>query len=396
MKFDQVAHSSLGDVYTTKKNILFFIAFFLFTLYEFYYPGYGRVFDYAGIIILLIGVFTTKKGVLKLGTIAPDKFSLFLMIVSLMFVLWFSCIAIVAGDILSSLAVLIGVLIVLHYTLQEKVNMKRFANFLDAVIIFNAIVFIIQLLMFKLFGDVLNFTHYAGSISARIYNESLNYFRPAGLYQEPNSYCTSVFMLIILRHNVLVKPRKLISWVAALTLVISQSLWGMGAFVLWVMLYTSNKEKLYMLGVIFILLLYTSFTGKLSYFIEHSVTLHRLSDIDADPSKEQRYGLLANYLSPNHFLGLGINTNAFQTIAANGIAFVIYSFGLVGFLCLGLTLSYLFVRLYAIRALIAIAFLLTTYPLMTYMIFWIWLGLLIRFNLDKYRMKNCSLVQWEN
>ena len=58
-----------------------------------------------------------------------------------------------------------------------------------------SIIFLIQLLSFKVLNFYIDFTTILGSIPSRNYIEETDFFRASGLFQEPNSYCVFAFMM---------------------------------------------------------------------------------------------------------------------------------------------------------------------------------------------------------
>ncbi|WP_334120256.1 hypothetical protein, partial [Limnobacter sp.] len=110
--------------------------------------------------------------------------------------------------------------------------------------------------------------------------------------------------------------------------------------------------------------------------IENSVTLKRILTIEDDPSKQARFGSTENIEYDLHFLfGHGLDTTNFQSIAANGLAFLIYSFGIFGTLMLsGMTV---YLSQTKLSTLVIVAFSLTTFPMFSYMFYWVFLAWII-------------------
>lgn len=357
---------------------LFCAALFMFSLWDFYFKNIGRPLDYIGIVFVLAEMFFITRGMNRFSSLTKNGVIQFFLLLSMVVIVFSSVVGIFRDQIFSSAAVLVGVLVIFNRMLLANIDLNRLAKFLDLLILLNVIIFIVQLLIFKLFGSVLDISQSVGSISARVYNEGLDYFRPAGLFQEPNSYCTNLFMLMVLRNSIGFN-NKYIRWSALFTLLISQSLWGIGAAFLWLLLFVSStKEKVIVAIVFTISILILLYLGYIDEFVRHSLTLHRLMSIDTDASRQARYGSLSAYFSWDNLLGSGISTTQFQSVAVNGIAFMVYAVGWIGVLVLMSTLFYCFYKSCRLKLFICVLFLLTTYPLMTYMIFWAWLALLLR------------------
>jgi hypothetical protein len=109
---------------------------------------------------------------------------------------------------------------------------------------------------------------------------------------------------------------------------------------------------------------------------ENSVTVARLMNIDDDPSRQARYGSVANWRLDEWFIfGNGVDTSNFQNVAANGVGFLFYSIGIVG---LGLLSIWILIReRVRYKAGVSIIFLLTTFPPFAYMYFWVYLSLIL-------------------
>ena len=162
-------------------------------------------------------------------------------------------------------------------------------------------------------------------------------------------------------------------------MVISLSLWGIvGAILLLLVLNFSSVSK--QVAVIFMLfcitLLLIDFSD-LEELAETSITMDRIINFQDDASIEGRLGGLRNIDWGFNFLfGYGIDEVGFQDrYGANGFSFLLTSFGLVGSLLI--LFYFIWITKFSIYSLIFISYLLLTFPLFSYVYFWIWLGILV-------------------
>ena len=221
--------------------------------------------------------------------------------------------------------------------------------------------------------------------------------RAAGLFQEPNSYCLNAFVLGTI--CALLRPNWILIALTAATMVISQSLWGVGAGVVLLLLDAMCRARsprqmmknltIYLLVTVAVFNAYLWLTKKPTDTVPYFYT--RIAGIANDTSARERFlhnscpqaelDKLARVPMATRALfwvtGGGLTTSYFeQCLPDNGIAFLLKSFGAVGSILMlsgfALALRSLPIdsKLYAT---IAIGFSFTTYPLVTYVTFWIWL-----------------------
>lgn len=362
----------------TEKNTysgkLILLSYFMFSFSDFYFHGIGRVFDYSGVFFLFFYLKNMKKIILK------NEYTLLIPILFLV-ILYYVFLSFMLGKTLSTLAFSVGIFYVFPIILLSDIKRDDIRKLLDFLIVLNVSFFLIQLFLFKVFGLVLDINKEIGSIPARVYNENLSYFRAAGLFQEPNTYSANLFIQLSVR-LLIGRSNKLITWSAYITMILSQSLWGIGASVLLATFFSDRDEKKI---IIFFALLgasYVIFNAHSIGFMNYGVLHNRLTNIDNDPSRIARYGSISSYFSHKYFFGHGIDTSGYQKIAANGIAFVVYAFGISGAFLFLFLLQYFFLSNDLAKFLIIILFLFTTDQMMTYMIFWAWLALLIKYAVE--------------
>lgn len=270
------------------------------------------------------------------------------------------------------------------------------------VIYVNVAALLVQFLSYRLFGVLLDPQQLFDGGSRLFAAGSL---RPAGLFQEPNSY--SLNMLVVASVALLPKRDRVLALVAAGSMLMSESLWGIvGAFVLVALNEWNASETLVKKTATTLALWAAIFVGFNAYLwlakpaeVNVPVLYGRILEIAGDTSARDRYGAIIDQTPQSHvgqavrsspavvpagvvkWLGHGLSTSVFlDAVSANGLSFLWYCLGPVGLVLLigasGLALSGLTLqdKLY-IAAAVAFAF--TTYPLMTYAIFWIWLPGLI-------------------
>ncbi len=345
----------------------------MFLMSDIYYPGLGRVFDYISIILLIVALFSWFSRLIN--KIDCVNFGL----VYLLLAPWIFMGAFFNDGILAVSAISVGFLIVLpiNRAIVRSIPRGVIEAQIKMIILIGSIFLLIQSLAYYGGGYFLDLTRILGAIESRSLNEELNYFRPAGIFQEPNMYCTVMFCLLSACPHFQKRSLR-IELVGIVGIVFTQSLWGIGAAVVLMYLLYGIKPLMWLL-VLFGAMggLVIAFSGlTVQDIADASITFNRIIDIDNDPSRQARFGSFDNFeLDAFIFFGHGVDTEKFQSIAANGFVFIIYSFGLIGMLVFGLILSTI-VRVGG-KVLIAIGFLLTTFPLFSYMFFWCWLAIMI-------------------
>lgn len=299
----------------------------------------------------------------------------------------------------SSIAIAIGALIFLGLVTYDTTLIKITITY-RIIAIASILIFFLQAVSYTAF-DILVDPHSIFDTPSRVLvNESS--IRPAGLFQEPASYCQALFMLISL--ITAIRPSYKLTFITALTMLISQSLWGWGAGICTIALYfiaqpdRSWKIFISLAWRTIALLLVTVgilFASKPANY-DYPPALGRLTQIHKDPSLQERY--IQNNIreiqnndvtqpppplsdsSPlaGTLLGNGLSTHYFlQHLPANGFALIWNSFGIIGSSAL-ITIGFLAGKPMAPwrRAItfMPIIFIMTNYPLFSYLWFWIWLA----------------------
>lgn len=361
---------------------LYFFVFFLFTLSDYYIPPIGRVFDYLGLLLVVIAViiFPRKPGSPPLTFTLPYL----LLVISLS---PFVTLAALNGEMLTASAYAIGLVLVQPAFADFRISVPVLRSQLRVILFVHLAAFYLQYAVFQLSGVLIDYHSMFGVISPRVFNELLNAFRAAGLYQEPNAFSSSIFML----NSVLIlsKPKHpgWPFWLSLTALFLSRSLWGFGAIVV-LLIVAYNDMRLKPLNIAAFGTLAALAGGgyyivrenpALLLFLLDETTSSRITNLDSDSSLQGRYageGQLG--VDWTLFLGHGPNSREFQAfLGANGISFYVYSFGLVGFMLL-LTWIFCESKSDRIRKSCVVLFCMTTFPLFTAAIWWAWIALLIR------------------
>lgn len=343
---------------SSKKVFFLFLIVFFLSLNEFYHEQFGRFFDYFALIFIVPLLFR-KKFNLK-------DFSLFSFFAPFIFIGFLN------NQILPSLAVLSGVLVInLFYNCFARFT-NEFIKVVEIVLIIHLFAFGVQIFLFYGFNLPFSIIDLFPSLQAsRTYNSGLDIIRPGGLMMEPNSYAANIFMLSFISFKI----RKKLSTVVKIALIsvpFTTSLWGIALFLILIYLYSSFRFKLIVGLVLFLAFNY------LIFFLGDSITYVRLLQILDDPMSDNsivtRLGLNANRQGVDIFsliFGHGINSTMFQDFGGgNGYSYMIYCFGILGTLTLlcwfyfsnGLRMLFLF---------LAFNF---TFPYFSYLIFWLFMS----------------------
>jgi len=373
-------------------NTYLLVALYCFSLWDYYIPAFGgRIFDYAG-IVLVLGYLAAKYSVMTSGLRYTHFYVLMTLLLSPLLIAGYY-----QGKWLAVSAYLVGALLIYGAYFSTCYRRGALSNQIGILITINLIFFFIQYAVFKALGVVVDFHSYFGAIEPRVFNTETGYFRAAGLFQEPNSFCLMLYMLYTTR-MLLNKGRLDILFIAALVaMFLSESLWGFGAILVLSVMHASFLRRtisnyigmlcatFIALGAVFLFIV----SPELSKTLLSPITVERIVDIGSDPSLFARYGIgLSGEFDEHVLLGHGLNTEAFQSfLGANAVSFYVFSFG---FLSLILFVSWIAVdtKRYMFRTLMSVLFAMTSYPLFTYAIWWAWLGILISIS----RLNNEGMV----
>jgi hypothetical protein len=301
----------------------------------------------------------------------------------------------------SSFAIVLLALVCVQFAgYADNAGLRRIFRW---IVYLNVAVQAVQYVCFYALGRLLDPQYFFG-IESRILEAggTVQYLRPAGLFQEPNSYSLNLFMMaavvLLARHD------RRFAFLSAASMLLTESLWGIvGAFVLlafneWNASATFLR-KCAALAVVWIVV-FVCFNAYIWVMkpasADEPYLYARLGRMSVDPSARDRYGEFIDKtrvyecpeckktpptigLSPQlvKLVGRGLSTAVFYSeVAANGYSFFWYCLGPVGLMLVGAALIWAMLGV-ALRDQIYIAaamiFAFTTYPLVTYVIFWLWL-----------------------
>ncbi len=256
--------------------------------------------------------------------------------------------------------------------------------------------FLVQFVVFYGFRYEIDYQTVLGNASRIML--SPNHMRAAGLFQEPNSYCLNIFILGTI--VALQRSNPILILAAACTMAISESIWGVSAAFMLLLLYAICRFRSPRQMIVGLVTLSIATAAVFNAYLwltkqpEESLPFFytRALNVPSDPSTLARYmrttcsavgkvesaDIPQTVRSLQWIFGEGLSTHFFtECLSANGIAFLVKSLGGVGLLAL---LAGFFRALQGlpasakIHAFLAIGFSFTTYPVVTYLIFWIWLA----------------------
>lgn len=358
--------------------------------YDLYYPVVGRVFDLIAVLALFAWYFYSFGFRVFRAIRAPALLCLTLVGIYLLR----------GGEIRH----LTGLLLMVTFFYLYRQFFERYHEHcwlaLQIASIAIAFTFFVQLAAFELFGHVLDISSAAGSIPSRIFILEMDYFRASSIYQEPNSYCVFAFIVssLLIAKNRIRQLERFTLWLMIVTMIMSNSLWGMALGGL-VTLFACIIRHIRISSAFFTSLIAFLLLSSPVWFQER--TGYRILNIASESTVIERY--IGSRFGPvNHkeyqaiktdeyidsekmkkrkawgsfFLGNGISSIGFQrAYGANGWSYLLYNFGVVGFLFfVAATLIYDKSK-YHIGA-ISLFFLLTSFPYFTYAVFPLFLVML--------------------
>lgn len=352
-------------------NVLIFA---LVSLFDLYYAPFGRVFDYVAVIILSLYL-------LKKPRIIISNFKLFIVI-SLPFLFG----VIFFHDVKSTLGIMFGLSFcyLFFLYLKEGVDLKHFY----LIPFLMCLLFFLQLFSFKFYHSYIDMTGLLNSIPSRNYIPATDFFRASGLYQEPNSFCMFSFMMatILLYGNINSKYDYATISLLSIAMMVSNSLWGMVLSVGIISVLCLRRKFKYVLSIGIIL----SLTHNI--WLEDR-TIYRIKHLTNESTVQERWiGASARPLNisqelskifdeesnnttlkmRNFLFGYGIYNIGFQVkYGANGLSYLVFNFGFIGFIIMFFYIFYLDETSFKQKT-IATFLLFTSYPYFTYAVFWVW------------------------
>jgi hypothetical protein len=348
-----------------------------------------RIFDGAALVLLGLWFVLTPEPIIGFLQRRRRYWVLFLTVIV------YAAVGFILHQHKSSLAIIalasIGLILA-----GRKEWLMTIGPFLWTLICIHIVFFIVQFGVYYSFGHIIDFQALLGGKSRLIVYE--DHMRAAGLFQEPNSYCLNLFVLTTIA--ILWRGNRALTIVAAITLILSESLWGLGTALVLIFIEELRRQHdwrhLILTVTASFIFVGTVFYGYIWYY-KNPITnvpffYFRIKSImHGDGSLEERYikstcsrplQIEKKKIAPQThllptLLGEGLSTIYFeQCLPANGISFLFKSFGILGLILLvaGATISLgglpASAALYVV---LAIGFAFTSYPLVTYVLFWLWI-----------------------
>ncbi len=313
-------------------------------------------------------------------------------------------------------SIFIALMFVLFITLRKVLPFEAFKYALRVVLFVTVAAFFAQFFGYHLTGKFIDFQNFTNSISRTHYvHQTINdvntdYFRPVGLNSEPHSHC--VFVALLTLSTLRDRSMRICHYLGAFSTLLSLSLWGLLLWpcLTWAIIAIQEPK----LGVFFakysksLLICFAAFMALYSFVgkplaFQHAY-VERLLTISHDGSIYERFSehepikssVPQKYYSNSPsaqivnaekdfslfklFFGAGLSTALFiEGHPINGGAFIYNSCGLIGFLIFML-LVYWHLDfgskkwiMQKLAILSVYTMLLLSYPMVTYMFFWIFL-----------------------
>lgn len=317
-------------------------------------------------------------------------------------------------------SILIALMFVLFITLRKVFPFEAFRYALRVVFLSTIAVFFAQFFGYHLTGKFIDFQQFTNLISRTNFmqvnalGETLSYFRPVGFNSEPHSYCVSVALLTL--STLRDKSMRLCHHLGAFSVMLSLSLWG---FFIWPCLtcaiiaiqepklrtFFVKFSKSILIALVGFIILHSCVGQPLAFkhaYVDrllsanHDVSIserfyEHVPNPDSVPSKNDPNRQAAQILYPEKevpiakaFFGAGLSTALFiEGYPINGVAFIFNSCGLIGLLIF-ISIVYLHLdfgskrRILQKLAILSVYIsLLISYPMVTYVFFWIFLTVVL-------------------
>ncbi len=350
-------------------------AFLLFSFWDFYSSGV-RILDFlafAGIILGLISCAQSNNRVFISDSQMRRPLALALIVICYVIIGLFAD----SENAKTGIGFLLGIIIfMLFYMLPiERKFLHRVTGYIIAL---HVLALMIQLTAYYATGILINF-HAVIGLEPRLLAA---FFRPAGLFQEPAHYALNLLLLLLLRNRVGRGRFEKVDGIGLLSILLTFSLWGAGAALLFV---TAMRPRIAVLLVPVLFIVGTLIVATIG-IDEFPVLLmfqERLGNLGADGSALARYGGASDILQgwasdPALWFGRGINSDFVNFGGANGLSFILNSFGLLGSVLLCLAYAATMQQGGGMKLVLFVFIILTATPVWTFMMFWSWLALMAR------------------
>ncbi|MEY8216046.1 MAG: hypothetical protein RPR97_16370 [Colwellia sp.] len=329
------------------------VSFFLFLLWDIYHIQYGKVFDIAGILIVLFTFVMNLKGLMR---IENNKYYL------LVFMLPFVLLGFMYESYQESLVILIGFITVLVFSNIPDELLKL--KLLKFAVCFLILAQIIQFIYF--YNSGINLVFYPTSIFSEPRNfDGVDFFRASGVMAEANALVTTLMLLVVGILNIKGQVDKKLSVLIIFSLVISKSFFG------WLLIpffmYASNcfsYRQVFGVGLAAILVFVL--------YIDVSVFIYRIENFSDDPSFQARLGI--DTIQNSFFYLLvpgGFSSADTSKIAVNGFIYLFNAMGMFALIFIFLMYRLLNCK----RAFLIFMLTLLSYQFFTMQLFWAVIGL---------------------
>ena len=353
-----------------KDPYLISFVIFLTTLWDYYFVGLGRFFDYLAVIFILFFLFKQKTFFLS------NILYTFLLILSVLYPIVNS---ILEGEFLFPIAFFVF-LVISNFFISGIKNLKN----LDIGLIFSYLLwihisfFFIQFL-FMLTG---NFFAFFPDVPFLVTPRNLFHTRCSGLFLEPNEYCFLICLLLSIRNFVTNKWFDLLSLFSVLSMILSLSLSGVILGVAYFIFASKNtiysivlKSIIILLGIYFYNKILVNSSEFIDTFLGYPL-FGRVTEVQSqnDISLNARYGIQKG------FSDISVFGERFDLshIAINEEGLSFYYFGLfysgliflVVFFCPFLIIA---LRKFDTKIIWVVAVIILGYPHVSYLFFWIFI-----------------------
>jgi hypothetical protein len=241
-------------------------------------------------------------------------------------------------------------------------NHRVLSATVHALIVIHCSAQLLQVAVYYISGQVVNFHAFLG-LEPRLLT---SIFRPAGLYLEPAVFSLAMMLLLGIRVRLRL-PFDRYECLALICVLISLSLWGVGAVVIYLLLFRRAVLAAASVAIAGVAILWAD---QANLLIGHVVRffLARVTSLSTDGSAQGRYGGLDLLFDDpaRHWVvwfGRGIN-NDYEQLGSAAFIFLLNSFGIIGSLALGLCIVFLS-RQIRISLLLLIGLILTAAPIFT-------------------------------
>jgi hypothetical protein len=263
---------------------------------------------------------------------------------------------------------------------------KYMVNIIDGIIALLLLLFYIQFVLYYSIGVEVDYLGYLIERNARVFNSNIGTFRPAGIFMEANAHSLSMLYLIAMRYK-FDHSFSTLPLLSILSMILSTSLWGIVSSILLVFLYklssgtechrkSRNSISIYLIIAI-ILVLFIAYYDQITSSIMYNLVLDRVNNIESNQSAIDRYSGLFNMKNFDYYnliFGGDIGTTTFQSrYGANGLSFMLSSFGLLGMVSIFFCLFLLIEKKDRFFIFPLIVIINTTHPSWYYMVWWLFL-----------------------